>query len=598
MNSDLNLKKVLVRDAKLMPHNEAVYQVFQGGLNVTQKQYPVVAPSNNSLTFNIQTPSLSTIMSNRVYITSRIGFVASFASTVAPSLDGSTVNPAWPFNWGSTTAPASFPLQRLFSTSQATINNTNVTLVSQEMLAPLLNMLDPETVQKYSMTPCRVDNYMNYEDGVNYSNSMLASYGDSHGLNEPNGAWKLDDLRMSTDGVTFTAYNSLSTTAQKSVYFAITVTEPLVLSPFVFADTGSAVGGMHQIQTLNFVFNVASNVNRSIRQAYNSASPLITFSLASTSNSPITSQSAFTNTALLIEYITQPKDVILPSKNITPFMDFVRYPTTDGTPFNPQETRTISSSTISVNVVPDKLILYVRKSLGSQTPYDSDYAFKINSCEISWDNDSGILSSSSAQDLYRMSREASFYGSYNDWSGSANLTNATNATTVPTVGSYLVLDMGRHVQLRSGQAVGQVGNYQLSVKLNVTYQQTLNDPNGNARSSFKINPVGVELVILTVTSGFFMNDNGMSTRTLGVLSEQDVNEAYLQEPISSHEVNRMVGTGFFDSLKSAISKGASFLLPKLKQGLRLIPDPRAQAGAELIHSFGYAQKKNLDKRLN
>jgi hypothetical protein len=61
---------------------------------------------------------------------------------------------------------------------------------------------------------------------------------------------------------------------------------------------------------------------------------------------------------------------------------------------------TINSSNIQLSGIPDKLIIFVRRSLGNLTCCDSDSYLTINNIRINFNNQAGLLSSMSQHQLY------------------------------------------------------------------------------------------------------------------------------------------------------------------------------------------------------
>jgi hypothetical protein len=64
---------------------------------------------------------------------------------------------------------------------------------------------------------------------------------------------------------------------------------------------------------------------------------------------------------------------------------------------------TYTFSSISMNQIPDKMIIFVRKSMGTQSYTDTDSFLPIDNISINWNNNSGILSSHTSRDLYNIS---------------------------------------------------------------------------------------------------------------------------------------------------------------------------------------------------
>jgi hypothetical protein len=76
-------------------------------------------------------------------------------------------------NLGLTDALQSFPLQSLFTTAQATINNVSVSSNYQDILPQILRMNDKAILSRYnSLTPSNPDTqYGVYSDGVGANNN-------------------------------------------------------------------------------------------------------------------------------------------------------------------------------------------------------------------------------------------------------------------------------------------------------------------------------------------------------------------------------------------------------------------------------------------
>jgi hypothetical protein len=93
------------------------------------------------------------------------------------------------------------------------------------------------------------------------------------------------------------------------------------------------------------------------------------------------------------------------------------------------DTQVVRTSTIQLNQIPDKLIVFVRKAMGLQTVNDPDFFLAIKNVSLNFNNSSGILASATTQDLYRYSVENGSNQSWLEFSGLANVFNATTIFT-------------------------------------------------------------------------------------------------------------------------------------------------------------------------
>jgi len=258
----------------------------------------------------------------------------------------------------------------------------------------------------------------------------------------------------------------------------------------------------------------------------------------------------------------------------------------------------LSSQTYTFNQVPDKLIIFVRQQNQSGLNRNSngnvytanaldcnwnDVALAIKGITIQWNNHSGLLANASREQLFHFSQES---GSNQDWlsfSGIANTVLARSGAylsqffpTIPytaappggttsqifpvfsgvpvpgtglsfpqnafgsqnaTIGSYLMLDMGKHLELAEPwNAPGSLGSYQL--QFNIQVENYLNTP------------VDPEIVIIPVNSGIMVTEKGQTSSYTGILTKSDVLDAALQEPYSHMNVKRIIGHGHGDSGKA------------------------------------------------
>jgi len=92
------------------------------------------------------------------------------------------------------------PLNMLFTTSSATINNNSVSVNTQDVLPSLLHLMKEEDLQcSKGMTPTLLDRYQNYSDALNSNNNPINPLGDwkNAGYNNhllPRGAHSLQSV--------------------------------------------------------------------------------------------------------------------------------------------------------------------------------------------------------------------------------------------------------------------------------------------------------------------------------------------------------------------------------------------------------------------
>jgi hypothetical protein len=145
-----------------------------------------------------------------------------------------------------------------------------------------------------------------------------------------------------------------------------------------------------------------------------------------------------------------------------------------------------------------------------------------------------------------------------------------------TVGSYLMLDLAKHLELgESFNAPGSLGSFQL--QFNVTIENYMSSSVGgvenntqNTSSAVDVPLAGIipEIVVIPVNSGIMVTERGQTSCYTGILTKSDVLDASLQEPYGHMEIKRIVGHGQGDSSK-ALPKHCD---PRKRSGRHIMPD--------------------------
>ena len=558
-----DIKKVLVKDDRLNCTDQIAYAVMKGGQSMNPASFQAVSQGNSSHVYNINVPSETTIIDRRVL----------WKSTVILSITGTAPAGQFLVNYGLTDALSAFPLHQLVNVMSAVVNNNSVSLNVRDVLPALLRFQDRKEVQRYNgYTPVQFDVYQKYSDGVGAINNPLGAWsntGDNDVVNR--GSWVLDGLGINADA---TGVIPVSTGAQQTVYAKFTVSEPLIISPFIMSHPQSNNQGFYGIQNMTFTFSMG-DATRVWRHASTFAK---TVSVVS-----------FTNSQLLFNFLTPHPSDLLPSRNVCGYSEFPRYITSFGSSLNSGATFSYKSSTISLNQIPDKLIMFVRKTMSSQINSDSDSFLALhgdNPLSINFNNVSGILSSASQQDLYRYSVENGYNGSWYEWSGFANLNNTLTGAgkKTPTTGCMLVLEFGKDIPLQEDfYAPSSLGQFSLQVNLNCVNQSA------DAIAT-------QELVIITMNSGCFVCERGASSTFTGLLTKSDVLECSSQMPYYGSDVKRLVGGGWFDTLKSVIGRILPVLAPLGKQFLEK-QGALGQTASKVISALGYGQSGGMKGKL-
>ena len=540
-----DIKTALITDTRLLLTDDLDFGVFSGASSSTYQQFNAVSQSGSSITFNCQIPSESVVVNREISIRSTIKFSVAI-SGVAVGVQA--------FNLGLTDAPQSFPLNKLFTTLTAQINNTNVSVNSQDVIDSLLRLNDSRELYRYNgMCPTYPDSsYLNYANGVLASNNALASYLSSSLdiCEQPRGAFPLQFFSVSGSTTNGTAPYNIAAYPTPALYaasgrvistgladswvftFNLTVTEPLVgLAPFIFGKpeyNGQGIGGCNTI-------SIVANIDSTCKRFWSTASNATSYVVA------LDPQTPFSNSAMLLNFLSTQPSQLLPVKNIVPYTDYPRYLSlASGTPTivgwtgsgNLPSSATIVSQNIQLNQIPDEFLITVRIQMSQQTVKNSASFLTINSISINLNNASGLLSSATPQDLWQISVSNGSTQTWEEFSGIANAnSNASGCgQIVPTTGSLLILNPVKDLSLPDFISSSSIGQYNFQVTVNV--------------SNYYTTPITPEVCIICANSGIFITERGTSQIFTGVLTKQmvlDAKEKREVSPVNTCEYRRLVG---------------------------------------------------------
>jgi hypothetical protein len=577
-----DFKKVLVKDDRLNVTDAIQYAVHKGGQNMTSSQFQAISQSASSCTWNIQVPSEQTLIDRRVLWQSTV----LLKLTVTGNADNAG---QMPINYAVTDALSAFPLHQLATVMTCTINNNSVSLNVRDILPALLRFNDRRELQRYNgYTTVMPDLVGQYSDAVGANLNSLGAWSNAADNDlYPRGAFQLDGISVGIDGLTklpspLVAPAPLAVGVTQYIYVQFTSTEPLLVSPFIWGHPQANNQGFYGVQNMNMVFNIG-DASRVWRTANNTAAA---------GNSPLgatyinaASVVNFSDSRLIFNFLTPHPSDLMPARNCVPFYELPRFITSPGVPFDafiPSTTaltpviKTLSTSSLQLNQIPDKLIIQVRNPLSATAWGQPDAFLCIRGLSINFNNQSGILASSTLQDLYRYSVENGSNQSWQEFSGFASIPEPTAGCgrKIPMSGSLLILEFGKDIQLTEDYySAGSLGNFNLQINLQVANQL----------------PYGVtpEIVLIAMNSGIWCNERGTSAQYTGILTKSDVLEASAQEPMYQSSVKRMIGGGFLDSLKSLAGHVLPHVLRLGKEHLAKSDHPIAKVAHKAMESMGY-----------
>jgi len=545
---------VLIKDSAIAGiTDKLVYAVQSGAASNTYQSFRAISSSPTSITFNINVPSENVIVNREVYVRTKINFTV--VQTNVPI-------GARPLAWATDLATQAFPFNHLITTATAQINNTNVSTNLQDILPQLLQLCDQEELTRYSgMCPNLIDGTVaKFTSGSGHPINALNGFNgcDLNKPFQPRGSFTIrlvDFSRFSSAAWSRTLAVSTATTDIYRMAYQIEVCEPLIgLSPFIYGNPKYNNQGLVGINAMNFVFNIDSTLKRFLCTTI--AAPDLTVETGIKTNNTtanVDTTALFEETSMLLNFMSpQSKDVIL-ARNVVPYVDLPRYIASNATSAitgsaTAPVTTTLNSQNLQLNQIPDVFLICVRKRMTDQNLTDCEYTFPIDSISINFNNTSGLLSSATSFDLWRMSVANGSKQTWLQFQGVANfsalVTNGNSGVTpTATSGGMLVISPPYDMSLPDYLTSGSIGSY--NFQFTITFK------------SYVPEAIIPEIVVVAVNSGIFTTVAGSSNIYTGIITKQmvmDAKDMGSVNPVMSAEYKRMIGGNIGDKALAAIKE--------------------------------------------
>jgi hypothetical protein len=553
---------ILVKDGRINNITPVIpYSIYSGAAQNTYQSFNATSSSTSQISFNVSVPSENTILDRNVLISATYKFTIAIAGTTKA---GDVL-----MKYGYADAFQAFPLNSSITSINATINNTSVSVNTQDVLPLLLKMIPVRELAKYQGTTATYVDSLGFTEAGGYLlpspatatfisdnfNPLGSIHNTTHDGVIPRGSVPLSSIAITNAK----AANKLTLATDgdvASVELTVTLTEPLFLSPFIFAglnDTSNQ--GFVGLNTLNLNINVDTSLKR-----FWSKVPQLAAGSAGTFSITLNS---ITDAKLMLNFLTTQITDKVDAKNVIPFTDYPRYitgVTNSSTITKNGGSNSIKSQNIQLNQIPDLFIMALRKPLNNQTITDPNLFLPIKTISINFNNASGLLSSASQQQLWEMSRDNGVQQTWLEWSGRANsyspgldniaITDVAQLMDL-TAGSVLVINPAKDLSLPPNLSNGCIGQFNFQI-----------DVTGINYTSADIIP---ELIIIPVNSGVFTTIAGTSSITTGLLTSQMISTLNSSggASVSSLRNQRLIGgnlsAGIASSMRSdpIISKAIS-----------------------------------------
>ena len=591
----MDIIKLGIVDPKIK-QDEPKFAVYKGPLSVSNVPSNAISQSNSQHTYNVPVPSLNTFVDRKILWSSTVDVDVTLTVADGIAVAINTV----PIDFGGNASVAPYALHSLCTTQSATINDANCTSYTSDTLYEVARLIDSKEQRMASLTPVKLDNLLNYADSDGSISNVLNGFGSvgspsERGRGSYSGYQFLNPLtgavlqsgdqyiagQAGANNVTLEANDDGVPHFQGAVAAAANaydltfkirffLTEPLMISPFCYNLKSDDEPSLYGINNLQFVFNM------------NQGKRFLRFMPSNTFTNLDCSISKYSNSQLNTTFYTPNLSVPLPERNVVDYMEMSRFITNGGlipasTPVQLSDpshsSAQIISQSIVFNSIPDMVLVYVKAN--DITNQQGDYYLPINKISVSFDNFAGLLSNNTPQQLYNMSYSNGLQMTYDEYIGAYNFSNSTDGKCKrPSVGSFLVLKMGRDIPLQSGLSPGIMGNFNFQINVSLRNQTGQDVQSAN-------------LFVCSVKSGFFETVNGSSRIITAPVTESDVIAS--KNVNTSYSMKRMIGSGFFSSLGNALSKVKEYA-PVVKNVLKATGHPKAKQAVDVMESVGLGRR--------
>jgi hypothetical protein len=503
------IKTFLINDNRISGiSSEIMMPIKRGPSSSVIQSYKQVSNSSSSCLFNVSVPSENTLVNRNLRINAKLQMTVTFNNAF-----GATQTPFY-------VLPSSFPLNTGLASASVTINNTKLSVQTQDVLAVILKQYQQEFLARNVQTsPSYVDKYWgslsdagadeipsSYFSGVKYAekDSNVSARADSNIsfiLYKANG-----DLATSQTG--FIVGDGAGCYAD----ITISVSEPILgLPTFEMKDHEAAFMGVNnleltlQLNDCNHVLYFPANLEA-----------LISSRSAGLKKSNV---STFLNddARLTVNYLTlHPSDYAkMMPKNVIPYNEFVNYKTTQSITLTAESSSTaIISNQVQLRQVPDKIYINVTPTYSNlPTTASNHLSFPISNLSITFNNRANLLSEMDSYDLYTMSRRNGCHQSYQEFRGTIR---DFNGTEYLSLGSIIVIDP-RDLSLDDYLSSGSIGQFSLQAQATCTNLQS--------NTVFGIKTViPCQMNIICSYAGVLVTQQGSSASMSGLLTKNLVLE--------------------------------------------------------------------------
>lgn len=483
--------------------------VKKGPSSSVMQSYKQISNSTSNILFNVNVPSENTLVNRNIKVNAVLRYTATFGANTTGNII--KVSPV----------PASFPMNTALSNATCTINNSKVSVQSQDVCEILKKQYTQEFLSHHvQTTPVYVDKYWaSIEDAG--TDEFPSSYmsGVKYAEKDTNISGRADtDMTVSlfSNVNAIVANNEIPIDAPAGFYvdIVLNVSEPLLGLPcFELKDDEACFLGVNNLE-LNLLLNDCKRCfyfNSAAEGLISSRSPGSKFP------GPTSTSNFFSDeTKLTVQYITLhasdygklSQGGMASGKNAISYNEFIPYKTATSITLADAST-TLTSQQIQMRQIPDKIYISVFPQYSTMpTTLSNHLSFPITNIAITFNNRANLLSEMNVYDLYNMSMRNGNHQSYNEFRG---VVRDLNGDQYMSLGSIVVIDP-RDLSLDDYLASGSIGTFSFQAQITVGKLHDISHFGTNAN-------VNANVSVIASYGGVFITQQGSSAAMSGLLTK-------------------------------------------------------------------------------
>lgn len=480
---------LLVQDprTRVTSHVAKEHVIVHGASRVSEYVETSSSYSVTNANWSIQPPSTKTIVDRRLQLKCYV--------RVTPLGGGA-------FQFGTNDALRAFPLASAMENLNVNINGNSLSdSIGARISAMMtLNNKPQDRTDLWSMSPAMPDSYQNLSDWTLYGSGKnpLADYGENP-AEDPRGGFP----RVATDG--------------QPGSFDFELSEPLFLDPLIAGPKGDDEG-FTNINNLDIKITWVSDLGKMFTHS-SAGDPLLTGVQVEFYRAP----------ELLLRYFTPKQNQPLPALQVLPYTSYTDVSNsifTLGARGTASSTRTVRTSSVKLNQIPRRVMIFARRSKGTTDFSTADSFANISRISFLWNNETNLMSSADERQLWGVSVRNGSNLSWQQWNEYR--------------GSVFVGEFGIDIGLLQGLSPGIMGQFTLSAEVDLVNKNT--------------DAVEYDLYMTVQLEGSVqISENAMAV-SLGNLTVQAVEEAVQGPEVLYSHAQDATGGSFFSSMKHFFNK--------------------------------------------